>query len=54
MSFILDALKKIEQDKRRSDVAHIESIAVSRGRFGGRQHVLSMAAIAVGILILTY
>ena len=53
MSFILDALKKIEQDKRRSDVSHVESIAVSRGRFGGRQHVLSMAAIAVGSALLT-
>ena len=53
MSFILDALKKIEQDKRRSDVSNIESIAVSRGRFGGRQHVLSMAAIAVGSALLT-
>ena len=52
MSLILDALKKIEQDKRRSDGSQIESIAVSRGRFGGRQHVLSMAAIAVGSALL--
>jgi len=52
MSFILDALKKIEQDKR-SGGSQIESIAVSRGRLGGRQHVLSMAAIAVGSALLT-
>ncbi len=53
MSLILDALKKIEQDKRRSGGSQIESITVSRGRFGGRQHVLSMAAIAVGSALLT-
>ena len=53
MSLILDALKKIEQDKRRSGGSQIESITVSRGRFGGRQHVLSMAAIAVGSVLLT-
>ena len=32
MSLILDALKKIEQDKRRPDGSQIESIAVSRER----------------------
>ncbi len=53
MSFILDALKKIEQDKRRSGGSQIETIAVSRGRFGGRQHLLSMVAIAVGSALLT-
>ncbi len=53
MSLILDALKKIEQDKRRPDGSQIESITVSRGRFGGRQHVLSMVAIAVGSALLT-
>lgn len=53
MSFILDALKKIEQEKRRADGSHIESFAVPRGRFGGRQQLLSMAAIAVGSALLT-
>ena len=53
MSLILDALKKIERDKRRSDGAQIESIALSRGRFVGRQHVLSMVAIAFGSALLT-
>ena len=53
MSLILDALKKIEQDKRRPDGSQIESISVSRERLGGRQHVLSMAAIAVGSALLT-
>ena len=53
MSLILDALKKIERDKRRSDDAQIESIAVSRGRFVARQHVLSMAAVALGSALLT-
>ncbi len=53
MSFILDALQKIEQDKRRSGGSQIESIAVSRGRFGGRQHLLLMVAIAVGSALLT-
>ena len=47
MSFILDALKKVEQDKRRPDGAQIESIAVSRARFGRHRHLLSMAAIAL-------
>lgn len=53
MSFILDALKKIEQDKRRGDDGPRESIAVSRSRFGGRQSILAMVAIAVGSAILT-
>ncbi len=47
MSFILDALKKVEQDKRRPDGAQIESIAVSRARFGRHRHLASMAAIAL-------
>ena len=53
MSFILDALKKIEQDKRRSDGGQVESIAVSRSRFGSRQPVLAMVAIAAGSALLT-
>lgn len=53
MSFILDALKKVERDKRHSEGSQIESIAVARARFGGHQRVLSMAAIAVGSALLT-
>jgi hypothetical protein len=53
MSFILDALKKIEQDKRRSDGAQIESIAVSRARFGRPQHLWSMLGIALVSAVVT-
>lgn len=53
MSFILDALKKIEQDKRRSDGSHGESIAVARERYRGRQPMVAMVAIAIGSALLT-
>lgn len=54
MSLILDALKKIEQDKRRAaDGGAREVVAVSGSRFRGRQNWLSMGAMAVGSALLT-
>jgi len=47
MSFILDALKKIERDKRRATAGEpSESVAMSGTRFGGRRQWVSMAGVA--------
>lgn len=54
MSFILDALKKIERDKRRAAAGEpIETVAFSSARLGDRRPWLSMAAVAVVSAALT-
>jgi hypothetical protein len=52
MSLILDALKKIEQDKRRAAGGSSELVAMSRPGIGGRHQLLSMGAIALGSALL--
>lgn len=54
MSFILDALKKVERDKRRTAAGErVEAMAVSAERFGGRRPWLSMAGVAMMSAVVT-